>query len=65
MTISVFDRIETIVGKGENASIWGKKKLWGKGENAGYHNSFPHNSFQKLLFQGRLKLGLFGKGLIH
>ena len=40
------------------------ENIVGKGENAGYkHFSFSHNVFKRLLFQGREKFGLFGKGL--
>ena len=49
MIISVSDREETIVGKGENA---------------GYqHFSFPHNVFRRPISQGCENQGLFGKGL--
>ena len=48
--IFVLGRVENIVGKGENA---------------GYqHFLLFLQCFQKLLFQGRQKSGLFGKGLM-
>ena len=49
MIISVFDRAENIVGKGEIACA--------------SNFSFSHNVFQKLLSQTRQKVSLCGKGL--
>ena len=55
MVISVLDRAENIVGKGENA---GNNIHAGKGENAGFQHFllFPQ-CFQKLSFQEVLKVG--------
>ena len=50
MIISVFDRVENIVGKGEIACT--------------SNFSFSHNVFKRLLFQRRLKVSLRGNGLI-
>ena len=49
MIISVFDRVENIVGKGENA---------------GYqHFLLSHNVLKKPLSQTRQRVSLFGYGL--
>ena len=50
MMISVFDRVENIVGKGESA---GTSTF-----------SFFHNDFKRLLSQTSQKLSLCGNGLI-
>ena len=49
MMISVFDKVENIVGKGEKAGY--------------YYFSFIHNAFEKLLSGSCKNQGLFGKGL--
>ena len=49
MKISVFDRIENIVEKGEIACT--------------SNSSFSHNVFNKLLSQTRQKMSLCGNGL--
>ena len=49
MMISVFDREDNIVGKGENASY--------------HHFLFVPQSFQKASLFGSLKVGLCGKEL--
>ena len=49
MAISVFDRVENIVGKGEIAST--------------SNFSFYHNVFKRLLFQTHQKVSLCGNGL--
>ena len=50
MIISVFDRVENIVGKGEIACT--------------SNFSFSHNVFKRLLSQSRQKASLYGNGLI-
>ena len=50
MIISIFDRVENIVGKGEIACI--------------SNFSFSHNVFKRLLSQRRQKVSLCGTGLI-
>ena len=49
MIISVFDRVENIVGKGEIACT--------------SNFSFSHNVFKRLLSQARQKVSLCGNGL--
>ena len=49
MIISVFDRVENIVGNGEIACT--------------SNFSFSYNVFKRLLSQTRQKVSLFGKGL--
>ena len=49
MIISVFDRVENIVGKGETACT--------------SNFSFSHNVFKRLFSQTRQKVSLFGNGL--
>ena len=49
MTISVYDGVENIVGKGEIA--------------CSSNFSFSHNVFKRLLFQIRQKVSLSGNGL--
>ena len=51
MIISVFDRVENIVGKGEIACT--------------SNFSFSHNVFKRLLSQTRQKVSLCGNGLTH
>ena len=51
MIISVFDRVEKIVGKGEIACT--------------SNFSFSHYVFKRLLSQRRQKVSLCGNGLIH
>ena len=51
MIISVFDRVENIVGKGEIACT--------------SNFSFSHNVFKRLLSQTRLKVSLCGNWLIR
>ena len=50
MIVSMFDRIENIVGKGEIACT--------------SNFSFSHNVFKRLLSQTREKVSLYGNGLI-
>ena len=50
MIISVFDRVENIVGKGEIACT--------------SNFSFSHNVFKEFLFKRRQKVSLYGNGLI-
>ena len=49
LTISVFDRVENIVGKGEIARV--------------SNFSFSHNVFKRLLFQPRKKVSFCGNML--
>ena len=51
MIISVFDRVENIVGKGEIACT--------------SYFSFSHNVFKRPVSQGRQKVSLCGNGLMY
>ena len=56
------DRIYVTKKKNENCFGNGRN-IVGKGENAGYqHFPLSQNVFKSLILQGRLKLGLSGKG---
>ena len=68
MMVFVFDRVENIVGKGENAglSLIGLKTLWEKEKMMVTSIfSFSHFVFKGFFTKGWLKSGFCGKEFIH